>query len=48
MEHDPVCGMSIDRTAAAGSMEWQGKMYYFCSEACLRQFRQSPERYARP
>lgn len=47
MERDPVCGMNVDPKSAAGSMEWQGKTYYFCSANCQRQFQQAPERYAK-
>ena len=32
--NDPVCGMEIDSAAAAASEEYEGKTYYFCSEAC--------------
>jgi Cu+-exporting ATPase len=40
--------MNVDPGTAAGSIEWQGKTYYFCSVTCQRQFQQSPERFARP
>jgi Cu+-exporting ATPase len=43
---DPVCGMEIDTAAAAASEEYQGKTYYFCSEACHQQFVAAPEQYA--
>ena len=35
---DPVCGMTVDPTKAAGKSEYQGKTYYFCSKGCLAKF----------
>ena len=35
---DPVCGMMIDSANAHASEEYEGKTYYFCSEACKSQF----------
>lgn len=43
---DPVCGMQIDPRAAAASREHDGETYYFCSDACLRQFEKDPGKYA--
>jgi Cu+-exporting ATPase len=40
---DPVCGMSVRPASAAGSFEYRGKTYYFCSSHCLRKFREHPE-----
>jgi YHS domain-containing protein len=31
--HDPVCGMDIDPVTAAGTSEYKGQTYYFCSFA---------------
>jgi YHS domain-containing protein len=45
MEIDPVCSMDVDPRSAAGSFEYQGKTYYFCSEGCLEDFREDPESY---
>ena len=42
---DPVCGMDVKPSSAAGSYEYKGTIYYFCCEACLEKFRQSPESY---
>lgn len=47
MEKDVICGMQVDPSRAAGSSEYQGKTYYFCSLACKRKFDQNPERYAK-
>jgi len=42
---DPVCGMSVDPEHAAGSVEYQGKTYYFCSTHCVHRFRENPEAF---
>ena len=38
MATDPVCGMSVDETTAAGTLGHAGAVYYFCSTDCLNQF----------
>ncbi|HEU4933424.1 MAG TPA: heavy metal translocating P-type ATPase [Pyrinomonadaceae bacterium] len=45
---DPVCGMKVDPDHAAGSFEYQGKTYYFCSTHCLHRFRENPESFLNP
>jgi Cu+-exporting ATPase len=47
MKKDPVCGMDVSETDAAGSVEYEGVTYYFCSEACRRRFVASPAEFAR-
>jgi YHS domain-containing protein len=47
MEKDVVCGMQVDPTKAAGSSEYNGKTYYFCSIACKTKFDANPERFAK-
>src|SRR5215212_364266 len=42
---DPVCGMTVDPDHAAGSFEYQGNTYYFCSTHCLHRFRENPESF---
>lgn len=42
---DPVCGMSVDPTTAAGSHAHGGKTYHFCSRHCLEKFKADPDRY---
>jgi YHS domain-containing protein len=42
---DPVCGMDVDPATAAGSEEYQGTTYYFCSAGCLERFRERPEEF---
>jgi Cu+-exporting ATPase len=44
--HDPVCGMDIDPATAAGSEEFEGVTYYFCSASCFERFKADPGRYA--
>src|SRR5262245_31465341 len=41
---EPVCGMSVDPARAAGSHDYRGHTYYFCSRSCLDRFRQDPDR----
>ena len=38
MARDPVCGMYVDEGHAAFTAEVDGRMYYFCSEACMLTF----------
>ncbi|HET9177926.1 MAG TPA: heavy metal translocating P-type ATPase [Terriglobia bacterium] len=42
---DPVCAMDVEPSTAAGSYDYKGTTYYFCSEACLEKFHASPEDY---
>lgn len=43
---DPVCGMPVDKTNAAGEYEHEGVMYYFDSDECMSKFYEHPEQYA--
>ena len=45
MELDPVCGMMINPSEAAGKSEYKGKTYYFCSLGCKKDFDKEPEKY---
>ncbi len=45
MAIDPVCGMEVDEKSAAGTVEYQGKTYYFCSPGCKAAFSKDPEKY---
>jgi Cu+-exporting ATPase len=45
-EHDPVCGMNVNPSKAAASVEHQGVTVYFCSQGCAAKFRAAPEKYA--
>ncbi|HKO59734.1 MAG TPA: heavy metal translocating P-type ATPase, partial [Pyrinomonadaceae bacterium] len=42
---DPVCGMTVQPETAAGSFEYKGTTYYFCSKGCVQKFQQDPERF---
>lgn len=42
---DPVCGMNVEPSKAAGSVEYQGKKYFFCSKSCAERFSADPEKY---
>ena len=44
---DPVCGMDVVPATAAGSVEHDGRTYYFCSRHCVDKFRADPARYVR-
>ena len=46
-EHDRVCGMKVDPSEAAASIEHHGATVYFCSESCAAKFRAAPEKYMR-
>ena len=43
---DPVCGMRIDSNTAAGSSEYNGQRYFFCSASCKTSFDRDPAKYA--
>ena len=48
MAIDPICGMTVDPTTAAGQYEYQGVTYYFCAASCLETFTADPEQALRP
>ncbi len=45
---DPVCGMTVDPSHAAGKSSYRGKVYYFCSKGCVAKFEANPEKYLHP
>ena len=47
MTTDLVCGMRIDTEDAVATAEYEGKTYYFCSQACQDAFAVDPTSYAR-
>jgi Cu+-exporting ATPase len=47
MEKDVVCGMQVDPAKAAGTSQYQGKTYSFCSTACKAKFDANPQRYTK-
>src|ERR1700687_4308470 len=42
---DPVCGMTVAKQTAAGSLEHDGNRSFFCSGHCLEVFRKDPARF---
>lgn len=42
---DPVCGMPIDPSEAAGSARDGDRTVYFCSDHCRQIFADDPDRY---
>jgi P-type Cu+ transporter len=47
MEKDVVCGMQVDPAKAAGSSQYAGKTYYFCSKGCKTKFDTNPAQYVK-
>src|SRR5687768_4525021 len=45
---DPVCGMTIAPSDAAGHYDYKGQTYYFCAESCRERFRADPESFLNP
>ena len=44
---DPVCGMQVDPAKAAGTSQYGGKTYYFCSKGCKTKFDANPTQYVK-
>src|SRR5690242_21212401 len=42
---DPVCGMSVDPATAKASVDYKGKIQYFCCTHCAEKFKADPEKY---
>jgi Cu+-exporting ATPase len=42
-EHDVICHMDIGLESSAGRSDYDGRTYYFCSNACKAQFDADPE-----
>ncbi len=47
MEKDVVCGMQVDPKTAAGSSQYDGKTYYFCSTGCKTRFDANPKQFVK-
>jgi Cu+-exporting ATPase len=45
MAKDPVCGMDVDPSQAAGQSDYNGQTYYFCSKGCKVAFDKDPQSY---
>lgn len=44
MPIDPVCGIEVGEGTEL-KVEYEGKVYYFCSPYCKAQFEANPEKY---
>jgi len=44
---DPVCGMDVDKNAAAATSDYKGETFYFCSTHCKDKFMDDPESFLR-
>src|SRR5260370_3747254 len=42
---DPVCGMEVDPATSAGSFEYKGTSFHFCSVRCLEKFKNAPDSF---
>ncbi len=42
MAVDPVCGMTVEPASSAGSSQYRGETYYFCSSHCKERFDADP------
>jgi Cu+-exporting ATPase len=47
MEKDAVCGMQVDPAKAAGTSQYNGKTYYFCSKGCKAKFDANPAQFTK-
>jgi Cu+-exporting ATPase len=47
MEKDVVCGMQVNAQTAAGSSEYKGQTYFFCSKGCKAKFDANPQQYVK-
>jgi Cu+-exporting ATPase len=47
-EIDPVCGMEVDPKTTEFKAKYKKKVYYFCAESCLNNFKEDPEKYLNP
>src|SRR5512146_283601 len=45
MATDPVCGMQVEESSAAGTTEFEGQRYFFCSSRCLNKFKANSRNY---
>jgi YHS domain-containing protein len=47
MEKDVDCGMQVDPAKAAGTSQYNGKTYYFCSTRCKERFDANPGQFVK-
>jgi len=43
---DPVCGMHVEPSRAAGVSQHAGNTYHFCSRGCKTKFDEDPNKFA--
>lgn len=43
---DPVCGMEVEPSKAAGASQYEGETFHFCSKSCKERFDSEPGAYA--
>jgi YHS domain-containing protein/limonene-1,2-epoxide hydrolase len=43
---DPVCGMTVSKSAAAATRMYASQSYYFCNPGCANAFDLEPDKYA--
>lgn len=48
MVEDPVCGMQINIETAPAQTEYDGEIYYFCSQGCKMAFEENPNQFIFP
>lgn len=47
MVKDPVCGMQVDEKKVTQKSMYKGKVYYFCSATCKKEFDKQPEKFVK-
>ena len=45
MATDPVCKMEVEPAKAAAKADYDGQVYYFCSDTCHKAFVAEPKKY---
>lgn len=45
---DPVCQMRLSDAEGAGSVQFAGRVFHFCSLQCIARFAADPDRYVSP
>ena len=48
VQKDPVCGMNVDASKAAASVEHEGTLYHFCCKGCAEKFNADPAKFLSP
>ena len=45
---DPVCLMKVNPGKKDVTFTYRMRTYYFCTESCLKSFKENPEKYLEP